>query len=244
MSSLSPLGRGREEYVAGSLEFPNSEQESLLKHEGGGPCAGLWACAEWRGRLTRVVASTVTPCLISTSATGAWPSCATRWRGVSPLWKEKEVHHLVASKELQGTIGEHCPGVWLSGLGIIVQTERLLVQFLVGVHAWVVGWAPGWGADQPSDFGQGSSSCEPAYPYLQHEVVRRNQRSATFSVQGQIATTLGLCLWHLPNCASHSEKAAMANTETTSMWPHSNKTLYTQTSSGPDLANRSSFADL
>ena len=57
--------------------------------------------------LTRVVASTMTPCLISTSATGTWPSCATRWRGVSPLWKETEVHHLVANKDFQATEKEH-----------------------------------------------------------------------------------------------------------------------------------------
>ena len=57
--------------------------------------------------LTRVVASTVTPCLISTSATGTWPSCATRWRGVSPFWEGKEVHQFAAKIEFWVTLGKH-----------------------------------------------------------------------------------------------------------------------------------------
>ena len=32
--------------------------------------------------------------------------------------------------------------VWLRGLSISLQTERLLVQFLVRAHAWVVGQVP------------------------------------------------------------------------------------------------------
>ena len=35
--------------------------------------------------------------------------------------------------------------VWLSGLSASLQTEGLLVRFLVRAHAWVVGWVPGWG---------------------------------------------------------------------------------------------------
>ena len=34
--------------------------------------------------------------------------------------------------------------VWLSGLCTSLQTERLLLQLLVGAHAWVAGQAPGW----------------------------------------------------------------------------------------------------
>ena len=34
---------------------------------------------------------------------------------------------------------------WLSGLGILMQTKRLLVQFLVRAYAWVVGQVPDWG---------------------------------------------------------------------------------------------------
>ena len=35
--------------------------------------------------------------------------------------------------------------VWLSGLSVRLQTERLLVRFLVRAHAWVVGQVPSWG---------------------------------------------------------------------------------------------------
>ena len=35
--------------------------------------------------------------------------------------------------------------VWFSGLSAGLRTTRLLVQFLVRVHAWVVGQVPGWG---------------------------------------------------------------------------------------------------
>ena len=38
--------------------------------------------------------------------------------------------------------------VWLSGSGIILQTERLPVGFLVRAHAWVVGQVPGWGHER------------------------------------------------------------------------------------------------
>ena len=36
--------------------------------------------------------------------------------------------------------------MWLSWLGIIPQTERLSVRFLVRANAWVVGLVPIWGA--------------------------------------------------------------------------------------------------
>ena len=35
--------------------------------------------------------------------------------------------------------------VWLSWLGIVLQTERLQVWFLVRAHTRVAGWVPGWG---------------------------------------------------------------------------------------------------
>ena len=35
--------------------------------------------------------------------------------------------------------------VWLSWLGIVPQSKRSLVQFLVRAHAWVVGSVPGQG---------------------------------------------------------------------------------------------------
>ena len=34
---------------------------------------------------------------------------------------------------------------WLSWLGIVPQSKRLLVWFLVGAHAWVTGLVPDWG---------------------------------------------------------------------------------------------------
>ena len=40
--------------------------------------------------------------------------------------------------------------VWLSGLGIIPQTERLLVWFLVRGHAWVACQVPSWGREKAS----------------------------------------------------------------------------------------------
>ena len=35
--------------------------------------------------------------------------------------------------------------VWFSGLGIVPQSERLLVRFPVRAHAWVVGQVLSWG---------------------------------------------------------------------------------------------------
>ena len=35
--------------------------------------------------------------------------------------------------------------VWLSGLGIILQSERLPVPFPVRAHAWIAGQVPIWG---------------------------------------------------------------------------------------------------
>ena len=37
------------------------------------------------------------------------------------------------------------------GLGIIWQSEGLLVRFLVKAHAWVVGQVLGWGVGQATD---------------------------------------------------------------------------------------------
>ena len=37
-----------------------------------------------------------------------------------------------------------CWLVWLTGLGIVMQTKRLPVQFLVRAHAWNVSQDPGW----------------------------------------------------------------------------------------------------
>ena len=36
----------------------------------------------------------------------------------------------------------------LSGLGVVLQTERPQVGFPVGAQAWVGGWAPHWGAGE------------------------------------------------------------------------------------------------
>ena len=43
--------------------------------------------------------------------------------------------------------------VWLSGLGVVLQTERSRVRFPVRAHAWVAGSVPDWGAyeRQPVD---------------------------------------------------------------------------------------------
>ena len=41
--------------------------------------------------------------------------------------------------------------VWLSWLGVVPQSERLLVRFLVRSYAWVVGSVPGVGAPTRGD---------------------------------------------------------------------------------------------
>ena len=43
--------------------------------------------------------------------------------------------------------------MWFSGLSVILQTERLLVRFLVSVHAWFAGQIPSW------ECMRGSQSC-------------------------------------------------------------------------------------
>ena len=35
--------------------------------------------------------------------------------------------------------------MWLSGLGIVLQSEVSQVQFPVGAHPWAVDQVPGWG---------------------------------------------------------------------------------------------------
>lgn len=35
-------------------------------------------------------------------------------------------------------------GVWLNGLGIVLQSERWLVQFSGKAHIWAVGLVPSW----------------------------------------------------------------------------------------------------
>ena len=39
--------------------------------------------------------------------------------------------------------------MWLSGLGVILQTKRSLVWCPARAHAWVAGQVPGWGCWQP-----------------------------------------------------------------------------------------------
>lgn len=192
--------KGQRGYVAGSLEFPHSEQESLLKHGGGGHWAGLWALVEWWGKLTRVVASTVTPCLISTSATGTWPSCATRWRGVSPLWKEKEVHHPLASKELQAIVREHCPGCVAQLVGHHLTNGKVASSISGCGTRLGCGFSPWLGCPTShltlSDVLPALSLHALIYNMRQLNRTRGQQRF--LFRQGQIINTLDLCLWKLP----------------------------------------------
>ena len=41
--------------------------------------------------------------------------------------------------------------MWLSGLGIVLQTEMSLVQFLIRTHSCVVGQFPSWGLTRATD---------------------------------------------------------------------------------------------
>ena len=69
------------------------------------------------------------------------------WGATSSLWAGWHAlpTHLGKCWLEKPTSGLTWP-VWLSGLGIVLQSERLLVRFLVGAQAWVVGSAPGLGA--------------------------------------------------------------------------------------------------
>ena len=46
--------------------------------------------------------------------------------------------------------------MWLSGSGVVLQSERSLVRFPVGACAWVVGSAPDWGVYERSKSEVGS----------------------------------------------------------------------------------------
>ena len=62
--------------------------------------------------------------------------------------------------------------MWLSGLGLVLQSESPLVQFPVRAQAWAADQVPGWGRVRATD-GCFSSSLSPSLP-LSLKVSKQN----------------------------------------------------------------------